>query len=153
DHVGIAVAVDIAGRHVDAHVKIDPIGEELGQQTGAVRVKGVGGDVLTAVDVDVGVADVGAGNDVRIAVVVDVAHRHRGADIEIHPIGKPPDQETGVGVGRIKGAGGKGFAVVDVDVGIAGSGGGDDVLITVVIDVAHRDVDAVRVRGSIGREV
>src|SRR5262249_54440725 len=153
DHVGIAVAVDVADGHVGADVELQGVGEELGDQTLAAGVELALGDVLTGVDVDVGVAGGGAGNDVGVAVVLDVAGGDVGADVEVQAVGEELGQQAGAGVGGIEGAVSEGLAVVDADVRVAGGGRDDQVLVAVAVDVGHGHGDAAAVGRSEGLEV
>src|SRR5262249_55724389 len=68
DDVGLAVAVDVAGRHADAAAEVRLVGEVLADD-GAVGVEDA--DVRAA-------AGAGAGNDLGLAVAVDVG----GGDVD-----------------------------------------------------------------------
>src|SRR5262249_55137191 len=135
------------------NVELQGVGEELRQQAGVVGVEVTGGDVLAAVDADIGVADSGAGDDVGVAVLFDVADGHVRADVELERVGEELGQQAGIGVGRVEGPGEEGFAVVDLDVGITSGGRNHQVLDVVVVDVADSHVAPAGVGGAEGGEV
>src|SRR5262249_40279274 len=139
--VGVAVAGDVAGRHIDADVEIQAVGKPLGHDASAVGIEGAGGKILPPIDLDVRIADGGAGDDVGVAIVLDVADGHIGADVELQGIGEPLGHQARVGSGGVEGAGGQGLAVVDLDVRVADGGPDHQVVIAVAGDVADRHAD------------
>src|SRR5207248_10583474 len=98
DHVGLAVAVHVAGGHVDAGGKARVVGKKTLE-------RGAG---LAADDEDVGpAAGPGPADDVRDAVAVGVAGRDADAAGEAHVVGEEVVQHRVV------------LAAVDGDVGAA----------------------------------
>ena len=130
DDVGFAVAVQVAGRDVNAPA-----------EAGVKRVKALEDAFVGAgEDLDVGAAArAGASDDVGFAVAVDIPTGHFHAAVECRSVGKKLSQDRSVGAGE------------DLYVRpAAGTGAGNDVGVAIVVHVAGGDIHAAGEIGLIG---
>jgi hypothetical protein len=131
--IGVAVAVEVPGGHVDAALEGHVGDEEIVQflTGGAID----NGDTRHA-------AGAGAGNDVGQAVAIDVASG------DVDAVGR------GVRVGNEAAEQGAVATAEDLDDRQgADIGAGDDVRVAVAVDIPGRDIDAVGLAGGISLEI